>query len=123
MKKLALLVAVGLSSMSSVFAADVLNGTQWKTIDDTTGKPKALVEFHQQANGTLSASIKQLLDPASGKICNACTGALKGKPVEGLTIVQNLKPTAGGKYDGGSILDPKSGKTYKLKGEIGRAHV
>lgn len=103
---------------SAVFAAD-LNNTQWRTIDDTTGKAKAQVEFKQQANGTYTATIKKLLDPnVASKTCIECSGALKNKPLEGLTIVQNLKATSDGKYDGGTILDPKTGKTYKMKSEI-----
>ena len=32
--------------------------------------------------------------------------------------MQNLTAVGGGKYENGTILDPQSGKTYKLKGEI-----
>jgi len=35
-----------------------------------------------------------------------------------VTIVHNLKNVGGTSYEGGSILDPKNGKTYKLKGEL-----
>jgi hypothetical protein len=41
-------------------AADALNGTVWKTIDDETKKPKAIVKFTEQKNGTLSASIQNI---------------------------------------------------------------
>ncbi|MBV7609781.1 DUF2147 domain-containing protein, partial [Escherichia coli] len=40
------------------------------------------------------------------------------KSLKGLTIVKGLKNTGGTSYDSGSILDPKSGKTYKLKGNL-----
>ncbi len=36
--------------------------------------------------------------------------------LKGLTIVKGLKNAGGTSYDSGSILDPQSGKTYKLKG-------
>ena len=35
-----------------------------------------------------------------------------------MTIVHNLKNVGGNSYENGTILDPKSGKTYKLKGEL-----
>lgn len=118
MKKLAWLACASIFITAPTFAADALNGTQWRTIDDATGKPKAIVEFKEQANGTLSATIKQLLDPAAATVCAKCTGNQKGKPMVGLTIVHSLKAVSGGKYEGGTILDPKSGSTYSLKGQI-----
>lgn len=116
MKKFAF---VALSSVlaTSAFAAD-LNNTQWKTVDDESGKAKALVDFTKNSNGTYTAKITKQLDPTSKKTCEACSGSLKGKSIEGLTIVQNLKLDKGNKYDGGTILDPKSGKTYKMNAEM-----
>ncbi len=108
-------------AMSAVgFAADRLDGTVWKTIDDKTGKPRATVKFTETSNGTLSATVQNLIDKDATKVCEKCTGNLKNKPVVGLTIVHGLKQVSGVKntYDYGSILDPKSGKTYKLKGTL-----
>ena len=116
MKKLIGLAALAFST--SLFAADVLHNTQWKTIDDETGKPKAVVEFKQNSDGTLSARIKDLLDPDALKVCNDCTGALKGKPMVGLPIVNRLKLVSKNSYGNGTILDPKSGSTYSLKGQL-----
>ena len=116
MKKLVWLAV--LMASAPAFAADILNNTQWKTIDDKTGKPKAVVEFKENANGTLSAQVKELLDPTAAKVCSSCTGNLQGKPMVGLTIVYDLKPAGAKKYEGGTILDPKSGSTYSLKGQL-----
>lgn len=91
MKKLAL-ITFGSLLATSAFAAD-LNNTQWKTIDDESGKAKAIVEFKKQSNGSYTASIAKQLDTTSKKTCDACSGSLKGKPIEGLTIVQNLNQT------------------------------
>lgn len=116
MKKFAF---VALSSVlaTSAFAAD-LNNTQWRTVDDETGKAKALVEFSKSSNGTYTATIKKLLDPKAKTVCTECSGSQKNKPMEGLDIVQNLKLDKGNKYTGGTILDPKSGKTYKMNAEM-----
>lgn len=117
MKKIAL--ALGLL-VTTVFAnaADPLDGTVWKTIDDKTKQAKAVVKFTEQSNGTLTASIQSVLTPGEENACKKCEGTYKNKSLKGLTIVRNLKNTGGTRYEGGSILDPQSGKTYKLKGNL-----
>lgn len=117
MKKIALAFGLlGLSALAN--AADPLNGTVWKTIDDKTKQPKATVRFTEQKNGTLTASIQSILIPGEENACTKCEGAYHNKSLKGLTIVRGLKNTGGTNYDGGSILDPQTGKTYKLKGKL-----
>jgi uncharacterized protein (DUF2147 family) len=117
MKKI--LLALGLVGMAVVAnAADPLNGTVWKTIDDKTKKPKATVKFTEQKNGTLTASIQSVLTPGEENACTKCEGPYKNKSLKGLTIVHGLKKSGGNNYEGGTILDPQSGKTYKLKGQL-----
>ena len=117
MKKIALAFGLlGLSALAN--AADPLNGTVWKTIDDKTKQPKATVKFTQQKNGTLTASIQSILTPGEENACTKCEGPYHNKSLKGLTIVRGLKNTGGTSYDGGSILDPQTGKTYKLKGKL-----
>ena len=117
MKKIAL--ALGLLGFTVLAnAADPLNGTVWKTIDDETKQPKAIVAFTEQKNGTLSASIQKILTPGEENACTHCEGPYKNKPLKGVTIVHGLKNVGGNKYENGSILDPKNGKTYSLKGEL-----
>ena len=116
MKKITL--ALGLLA-SAVFAhaADPLNGTVWKTIDDETKQPKALVKFTEQKDGTLTGTIQSILTPGEENACTKCKGTYQNKPLKGVTIVKGLK-NVNGAYDGGSIFDPKTGKTYKLKGSL-----
>ena len=116
MKKIAL--ALGLLT-TAVFAnaADPLNGTTWKTIDDETKQPRAIVKFTENKDGVLSASIQSVLAAGEENACTKCTGQYKNKSLKGVTIVRNLK-NVGGNYEGGTILDPKTDKTYKLKGKI-----
>lgn len=117
MKKIALAFGLlGLSALAN--AADPLNGTVWKTIDDKTKQPKATVRFTEQKNGTLTASIQSILTPGEENACSKCEGPYHNKSLKGLTIVRGLKNTGGTSYDGGSILDPQTGKTYKLKGKL-----
>lgn len=117
MKKIVL--AIGLLTTAALAnAADPLNGTLWKTIDDETKQPKALVKFTEQKNGTLTATIQAILVPGEENACTKCEGTYKNKSLKGVTIVQNLKNSGGTSYEGGTILDPKNGKSYKLKGEL-----
>ncbi|KJV42017.1 hypothetical protein CAP42_06680 [Acinetobacter indicus] len=117
MKKIAL--ALGLMGLTALAnAADPLNGTVWKTIDDKTKQAKATVKFTEQKNGTLTATIQSILTPGEENACTKCEGPYKNKSLKGLTIVRGLKNSGGTNYDSGSILDPQSGKTYKLKGQL-----
>ncbi|MNG48060.1 hypothetical protein D3C78_29600 [compost metagenome] len=117
MKKIAL--ALGLLGFTVLAnAADPLNGTVWKTIDDKTKQPKAIVKFTEQKNGSLSASIQNILTVGEENACKKCEGPYHNKSLKGLRIVQGLQNVGGNSYENGTILDPQSGKTYKLKGQI-----
>lgn len=117
MKKIALALGI-LATSILAHAADPLNGTVWKTIDDKTGKPKALVKFTEQKDGSLNGTIQAILTPGEENLCEKCEGAYRNKSLKGVTIVRGLKNVGGSSYDSGTILDPKVGKTYKLKGSI-----
>lgn len=117
MKKIAMILGM-LSLAGLAHAADPLNGTVWKTIDDKTKQPKALVKFTEQSNGTLSASIQSILVAGEENTCAKCEGKYKNKSLRGVTIVQNLKNVGGANYDNGTIFDPKNDKSYSLKGKL-----
>ncbi len=87
----------------------------WKTIDDTTGKPRSLIRISEH-NGEYNAVVeKGLLETDTGdKVCDKCTDERKGQKIIGMTIAKGLKQN-GNKYDGGEILDPDNGKIYKCK--------
>lgn len=103
MKKIA--IVLGLFSVTALAnAADPLNGTVWKTIDDQTNQAKALVKFTEQKNGTLTASIQNVLTKGEENACTKCEGPYKNKSLKGLTIVHNLKSVEYNKYDGVPFL-------------------
>ncbi|QDQ72692.1 DUF2147 domain-containing protein [Pseudoluteimonas lycopersici] len=89
---------------------------QWRTIDDHSGKPRSIVEVYANADGSLSARILRLLDLSKGANppCDACRGALHGRPVVGMVIAWGLHADDGG-WSGGRILDPDNGKEYAVK--------
>ena len=92
-------------------AADVVG--KWRTIDDETGQPKSIVQISEHG-GKYYGHVVKLLAGASTDTCDACKGPLKGKPIVGLQIITGLVKN-GDMYEGGTILDPKNGKTYDCK--------
>lgn len=87
----------------------------WTTIDDTTGKKRAIVKVNQSGN-TLSATIIKVF-PEKGDTgtCANCPGSLKDKPVIGLQFAWGLKNKRVNEWNDGQILDPKTGKIYRAK--------
>ena len=89
---------------------------RWRSIDDATGKPKAVIEIEDAGNGVLSARIVQLLDTGNGAnpLCTACEGKRRNQPIVGMRIAWGLK-SQGKAWGGGRILDPENGKEYSVK--------
>ena len=88
----------------------------WKTIDDETKQERSFVRI-TEADGVLGGKIEKLLDPTKQDAkCDKCTDARKDKPVIGMAIIEGVKKNADeAHWDGGSILDPNNGKTYKVR--------
>lgn len=88
----------------------------WKTIDDHTEKPKALVEIKKNDDGTLSGTVIKGLNPADSpdRRCTECTDERKDQKILGMTIIKDMKQD-GDTWDGGNILDPENGKVYRCK--------
>lgn len=85
---------------------------KWKTIDDETGKAKSIVEITKKSDGKYYGKILQLLQKPENNNCVKCTDDRKNKPLIGLEIIRGLKKD-GSDFEGGTITDPKTGKTYK----------
>ena len=86
----------------------------WKTFDDKTGKPRAIVRIYEQ-DGKLFGRIEQSFTPgAETRVCVPCTDERKNQPIIGLVIIRNIKRD-GNEYSGGDILDPESGSVYRCK--------
>ncbi|MCU0327424.1 MAG: DUF2147 domain-containing protein [Chitinophagales bacterium] len=86
---------------------------KWQTVDDESGQVKSIVEIFQ-SNGKLYGKIDKLLIKPESVICTKCSGDMKDKPIEGLQILRNMS-ASGTEWSGGTITDPKSGKTYSCK--------
>ncbi|HET7612097.1 MAG TPA: DUF2147 domain-containing protein [Rhodanobacteraceae bacterium] len=88
----------------------------WTQIDDDTGKPKSIIEITEQPDGTLQGVVKKVLfsDQGPHPICDKCEGERHNQPVEGMTIMWGVKKD-GDVWDGGKILDPAKGKSYRVE--------
>lgn len=113
MRVLSLAAAVLLSSLAQ--ASDESPVGTWKTIDDETKQAKALVQI-SESGGVLSGKIVKLFANPDAK-CDKCDGERKDKPVQGMTILWDLKKS-GDSWEGGKILDPKKGQVYSSKAKL-----
>jgi uncharacterized protein (DUF2147 family) len=115
MIRILMLALFALSAMA-VHAVEPSPVGLWRTIDDQTGQPKGLVRVREVA-GHYEGQIEKAFpkpgeDPAPK--CDKCDGARHNQPVLGMTILWGLTQQ-GDEYQGGEILDPESGKIYRVK--------
>ncbi len=87
----------------------------WQTFDEDGKAPKSLVRVSDQG-GRLTGTIERMLDPAQQDArCSPCTGARKDQPLKGLALFENTRAEGADTWAGGEILDPKTGKQFKMK--------
>jgi uncharacterized protein (DUF2147 family) len=111
------IAAIALFAAAGLAQAQTSPAGLWKTIDDDGKTEKSLVRITEAA-GVLSGKVEKIFDAAKqDATCDSCSDARKGQPVLGMTIIQGVKANAGeaGLWDGGEILDPNNGKTYKVR--------
>ena len=113
MKKL---IVLTLAVMFNVMTFAQSSIGKWVTIDDKTNKKKSIVELYKEGDKMYGKII--YLYPRKGREpnakCDKCTDDRKGEPLVGLQIVRELTWN-GGAWEGGTIVDPETGKIYTLK--------
>ncbi len=116
MKKAALAFALATASVLAM-AQQATPAGLWKTIDDDGKTEKSLVRI-VNTGGVYSGKVEKVFDPAKQDAkCDKCEGAQQNQPVLGMTIIEGVKQDAeeSNLFDGGKILDPNNGKTYKVR--------
>ncbi len=101
------------ATISGARAADSSPLGRWRTFSSKTGAETGLVEITQSGNalfGRVVKIIQQPGDPAD-PVCDRCDGPEKNQRILGMTILKNFKRD-GDEWDGGTILDPRSGSVY-----------
>ncbi len=116
MKKLQLLVLLLLCA--SAQSQEIVG--QWQTYDDETNENKALIEIYAEGERYYAKIVESYVKGSSG-ICEKCEGDKKNKPIKGLVIIEGLEKDDD-EYNGGTILDPENGKTYKCYIELEEAN-
>jgi uncharacterized protein (DUF2147 family) len=86
----------------------------WKTFDDKTGAPRALVRIYLQDEKYFGRIEQSFTPGAETRVCSVCTDDRKNQPIIGLLIIRNVT-LRDGEYGGGDILDPESGSVYRCK--------
>jgi uncharacterized protein (DUF2147 family) len=114
----AVLGAVAMGAVSAWGAESASPIGVWRTIDDTTNKPKALVRIFAR-NGLLYGKVTAILDSQyANPRCQDCSGDRKNQPVMGLEIIRDMRPD-GDHWDGGTILNPQTGEVYHCRMHLG----
>ena len=115
MKKAA--IAFVLATASMLAMAQATPAGLWKTIDDDGKTEKSLVRIVNNG-GVYSGKVEKIFDESKAKeVCAKCDDERKDKPIVGMTIIWEIKqdPEEPGLFNGGQILDPAKGSSYKLR--------
>lgn len=82
----------------------------WQALDNS-GKPEGLIRMFE-VNGLYYGRIEPSSPTDDRKArCTRCTDDRHNQPIIGLVIIRHLRPQ-NGKYVGGEILDPHTGRIY-----------
>ena len=87
----------------------------WKQVDES-GKVGALVTITREGDAFVGRLSQLFLDPGDNPnpICENCPGNKHDQPFLGLLFIEGMKQS-GVDYNGGTILDPETGKIYNAK--------
>ena len=116
MKKIAIAFALATASLLAM-AQQTTPAGLWKTIDDDGKTEKSLVRITNEG-GVYSGKVEKIFDAAKADAkCDKCEGERANQPIMGMTILEGVKqdPEETNLFDGGRILDPNNGKTYKVR--------
>ncbi|MEM0939693.1 MAG: DUF2147 domain-containing protein [Bacteroidota bacterium] len=88
---------------------------KWITIDDKTGVRKSVVEIYER-EGKYFGKVTKMIYRSPEERCTRCEGDLKDRLVLGMDIITGMKfKSRSNNFEGGTILNPESGKTYEGK--------
>jgi lathosterol oxidase len=94
-------------------AASVTPAGLWRTTDDRTGEPRAIIRIRIE-EGRLRGAIEHVY-PRPGEspdpVCTRCSGTRRGQRVIGMVVLWGQR-LARGRWSGGRVLDPEMGKDY-----------
>lgn len=113
MKRSKVLVLLLFLMVSTTYAQTVFG--KWKTIDDKSGQPKAIVEIFKR-NGLVYGKILKILEKGKeNALCEKCKGDQKNKPIQGMYVIKGLEKKED-EYKNGRLFDPEYG--VEVRGKI-----
>ena len=88
----------------------------WRSIDDKTSQPKGEIRIKANSAGVLTGVVEKTLVVSDQPLCTECPDDRKDKPKLGLELIRGaVKAEDKPVWEGGSIIDPENGRTYKLR--------
>jgi uncharacterized protein (DUF2147 family) len=112
MKYLQLILTGILLLGPSLFAQQNTPEGNWRTFDEKTGKPKAIIKIEIN-DSILTGKIIKSFEVDSTEVCSRCSGKQKNQPIYGLQIIQNMvRKKDPSNWGSGTILDPENGNVY-----------
>ncbi len=117
MRGVAVLAVLGVMFWTLVphlLAQDLSPEGRWKTVSDKTGKATSVVRVWID-DGELRGKVEELIRKPGqnpNPMCKKCQGEKKDQPVKGMTILWGFTQDED-EWNGGYILDPDNGKTYR----------
>lgn len=117
MKKILQILAVTFFIGNSAIGQDIVIG-KWKTIDDSTGEPRSIVDVYERGGKVYGKITKLYRKPGEDPdpLCDDCEtdNPRFMKKIIGMEIMEGLVKDDQ-EYGGGFILDPENGKVYRCK--------
>jgi len=112
MRSLTIAIAAAMIA-SPALAADPVEG-EWLV---QSGSAKVRIAPCAVKPDRMCGLISWVRDPrqAAARDQNNPDPKLKTRPIMGLPLIRDFKPAGGGRWTGGKIYDPESGKTYDSK--------
>ena len=109
------IILLGMLLMFSFSAKSQSVFGKWKTIDDRTGKPKAIIDIYNK-DGLMSGHVVEILeDGKEDAVCSKCDGEQKDQPILGMTIIEAAKEHDNGEWKGKKLFDPQQAMTFRCK--------
>lgn len=123
---LALLPVATLSHAKSAKSSDDMLGT-YKIISTKYGTERAVIQCKKDKRGAYYFQVTKLLNKGGVDFqttCQNCPGKFKKKPINGMIVAWNFKPSKTNpyRYMGGYGIDPWSGRMFQGKMKLNNAN-
>ncbi|HBI22364.1 MAG TPA: DUF2147 domain-containing protein [Legionella sp.] len=87
----------------------------WTTVDDKTGKKRAVVRLVLNDKILTGTIIDVYPEAGDTGTCAKCPEPFKEQPIKGLQFLWGLKDRGDGVWEGGQVLEAKTGQIYRAR--------